>query len=74
MGRWRSRRPPTEDFRRERRVTRLLDLRSTLRRGYDKEMGLNPFRQQKRRTSDYVLVAAAFAVVALLVLWAAGIL
>ena len=37
-------------------------------------MGLNPFRQQKRRTSDYVLVAAAFAVVALLVLWAAGIL
>jgi hypothetical protein len=34
-------------------------------------VGLNPFRQQKRRPSDYVLVAAAFIVVALLVLWAA---
>ena len=34
-------------------------------------MGFNPFRQQKRRTSDYVLVAAAFIVVGLLVLWAA---
>ena len=33
-------------------------------------MGFNPFRQQKRRTSDYVLVAAAFAVVAVLLLWA----
>jgi hypothetical protein len=34
-------------------------------------VGFNPFRQQKRRTSDYVLVVAAFVVVALLVLWAA---
>ena len=33
-------------------------------------MGFNPFRQQRRRTGDYVLVAAAFVVIALLVLWA----
>jgi hypothetical protein len=33
-------------------------------------MGLNPFRQQKRRTSDYVLVAAALAVTIALLLWA----
>jgi hypothetical protein len=33
-------------------------------------MGFNPFRQQQRRTGDYVLVAAAFVVIALLVLWA----
>jgi hypothetical protein len=33
-------------------------------------MGFNPFRQQRRRTSDYVLLAAAFIVIALLVLWA----
>jgi hypothetical protein len=33
-------------------------------------MGFNPFRQQKRRTSDYVYVAAAFVVVAGLLLWA----
>ena len=33
-------------------------------------MGLNPFRQQKRRASDYVFVAAAFVVVAVLLLWA----
>jgi hypothetical protein len=33
-------------------------------------MGFNPFRQQVRRTGDYVLVAAAFVVVTLLVLWA----
>ena len=32
-------------------------------------MGLNPFRQHKRRPSDYILVAAAFVVVALLVVW-----
>jgi hypothetical protein len=31
---------------------------------------LNPFRAQQRRTSDYVLVAAAMAVVLALVLWA----
>jgi hypothetical protein len=34
-------------------------------------MGLNPFRQQRRRPSDYVMVAAAFAVVAVLLIWAA---
>jgi hypothetical protein len=34
-------------------------------------MGLNPFRQQKRRTSDYVFVAAAFVVIALLLVWVA---
>lgn len=33
-------------------------------------MGFNPYRKQKRRVSDYVLVAAAFAVVAVLLLWA----
>ena len=33
-------------------------------------MGFNPFRQQQRRTSDYVLVAAAFAVTIGLLLWA----
>ena len=34
-------------------------------------MGMNPFRQQKRRPSDYVFVAAAFIVIALLLLWVA---
>jgi len=34
-------------------------------------VGLNPFRQQRRRPSDYVFVAAAFAVVAALLIWAA---
>jgi hypothetical protein len=33
-------------------------------------MGFNPFRQQRRSTTDYAIVVAAFAVVALLVLWA----
>jgi len=33
-------------------------------------VGFNPFRQQKRRSSDYVLVAAAVAITLLLVLWA----
>lgn len=33
-------------------------------------MGFNPFHRQKRRASDYVLVATAFAVVAVLLLWA----
>lgn len=36
-------------------------------------MGFNPFRQQKRRASDYVLVAAAVAVTAVLVLWGLGL-
>lgn len=34
-------------------------------------MGMNPFRQQKRRPSDYVFVAAAFVVIALLLAWVA---
>jgi hypothetical protein len=34
-------------------------------------MGLNPFRAQQRRRSDYVLVAATLAVILVLVLWAA---
>jgi hypothetical protein len=34
-----------------------------------KAMGLNPFRQQKRRPSDYVFVAAAFVVIGLLLVW-----
>jgi hypothetical protein len=33
-------------------------------------MGLNPFRQQQRRTGDYVLVAATLVVVLALVVWA----
>jgi hypothetical protein len=34
-------------------------------------MGFNPFAKHKQRRSDIVIVVAAFAVVALLVLWAA---
>ena len=34
-------------------------------------VGFNPFRQQRRRTTDYVFVAAALAVVAVLLIWAA---
>jgi hypothetical protein len=34
-------------------------------------VGLNPFRQQKRRTADYVFVVAALIVGTLLVVWAA---
>jgi hypothetical protein len=33
-------------------------------------MGFNPFRKQQRRTSDYALLVAAFAVTAALLLWA----
>lgn len=40
------------------------------RRGQNRTMGLNPFRQQRRRSSDYVFVAAAFVVVAVLLAWA----
>jgi hypothetical protein len=32
-------------------------------------MGLNPFRQQKRRPADYVFVLAAFVVVIALLVW-----
>jgi hypothetical protein len=33
-------------------------------------MGLNPFRPQRTRSSDYLFVAAALVVCVLLVLWA----
>ena len=33
-------------------------------------MGYNPFRQQRRRTYDYVLVGVAMAVILVLLLWA----
>lgn len=33
-------------------------------------MGFNPFRPQRRRSSDYAMVAAALLVCAALVLWA----
>lgn len=33
-------------------------------------MGMNPFRQQRRRPSDVVFVAAGLLVCALLVAWA----
>jgi len=33
-------------------------------------VGFNPYRQQKRRSSDYVLVAAAFVVCIALLAWA----
>jgi hypothetical protein len=35
-----------------------------------RDVGFNPFRQQRRRGSDYVMVVAAFAVVAALLVWA----
>lgn len=34
-------------------------------------MGFNPFRQQRRRTGDFVLVAVGVAVTLALVVWAA---
>lgn len=33
-------------------------------------VGFNPFRQQRRRPTDYLMVAAAFVVVAILLTWA----
>jgi hypothetical protein len=33
-------------------------------------VGFDPYRQQKRRTSDYVMVVAAVAVCVALLLWA----
>ena len=38
--------------------------------GQNPHVGFNPFRQQRRRSTDYVMVAAAFAVVAVLLIWA----
>lgn len=39
-------------------------------KGENERVGLNPFRQQRRRRSDYVMVAAAFVAIALLMAWA----
>jgi hypothetical protein len=36
----------------------------------NRAVGFNPYRPQRRRRSDYVFVAAAFVVVAVLLLWA----
>jgi hypothetical protein len=33
-------------------------------------MGMNPFRQHRRSTADYLMVVGAVAVTALLVAWA----
>lgn len=35
-------------------------------------MGFNPYRKQKKRKSDVVLVALALLLTAVLVLWAVG--
>lgn len=40
------------------------------RRAMVEAMGLNPFRQQRRSSADYVMVAVALGVTFLLVLWA----
>jgi hypothetical protein len=40
------------------------------RLGHTRPVGLNPFRVQRRRPSDYVLVGVALAVTLVLVLWA----
>jgi len=37
-------------------------------------MGFNPHRKYKRTNADYAVVAAAFVLTALLVLWAVGAL
>lgn len=39
--------------------------------GQNPPVGFNPFRPARRRRTDYVMVAAAFVVVTILVLWAA---
>lgn len=36
-------------------------------------MGFNPFRQQRRRPSDYVMVVAALALTAALLAWGLGL-
>jgi len=33
-------------------------------------MGFNPMRQHRRRASDYAMVAAAFVLIAVVLLWA----
>ena len=39
-------------------------------RRYPHAVGFNPFRPQQRRRSDYVMVVVAFAVIAVILLWA----
>jgi hypothetical protein len=36
-------------------------------------VGFNPFRQQRRRTSDYVYIAAGLLVCAVLLAWGFGL-
>ena len=36
-------------------------------------VGFNPFRQQRRRRSDYVFLATALLVTAALLAWASGL-
>lgn len=38
--------------------------------GDNEDVGFNPLRAQKRRSSDYLFLAAALAVTLLLLLWA----
>jgi hypothetical protein len=47
---------------------------STVTRGCDKIrfVGFNPYRKQKNRKSDVVLVAGALLLTVILVLWAVG--
>jgi hypothetical protein len=52
-------------------AARASDLEPTGGLGQNPAVGFNPFRQQRRRSTDYVMVAAAFAVVAVLLVWAA---
>jgi hypothetical protein len=42
----------------------------TPERGDTGPVGLNPFRQQRRSSADYLMVAAALLVCAALVVWA----
>jgi hypothetical protein len=37
---------------------------------YPRVVGFNPYRPQTRRRSDYVIVIAAFLVIAVILLWA----
>jgi hypothetical protein len=41
-----------------------------MRRDDTEHVGLNPYRKQVRRTSDYVFVAAAIVVALALIAWA----
>lgn len=45
-----------------------------LGKGYDRipAVGFNPYRKQKKRKSDVVLVAVALLLTAVLILWALG--